>query len=529
MSLTKVSYSMIQGAPLNILDFGAIGDGVTDSTSAIQSALDAANTAGGGRVFVPVGEYIITSPLRVFSNTTLYGDGAASLIHNKQPVYTTACNVIHIGWGYEWNQNGVAFAPASNNDATITQLLANDFSNIKVSNIKVCNLGIKGTAPVGLGIWCLNAQNVVIDSIWSTDTRTPVSVANDAAGWPAACHNVSVSNIFQVSALGGASDWYDLVWVGQALDVNISRCFNNPNTPSGLDSMIFSSGHNVTISDCNLQGDLTVGKIGISVIGASLTTFVSTVVNNNTIRKVDKGIVVFQTAGVSVKDNVLDSNTTALQAYCKDSHFDANTFIGNATDLIGNSDATSNVFTNNRGMGNVTPWTVSATNDYEEFNFFDGNEQPNTAATSNTIPPGMLSRKTEFFPYEALLSISDQAKLSSKDTALTLTTPGTVDIFFRIPYDARKVVSVGGALYTTTASQTLAVSIVGITQFTNTSSFTTHESLGTYTTTNAGNQSWSFTSVTPQLYNNGAYFLKITLTTTAALSFRMVTMNLRSE
>jgi hypothetical protein len=529
MSLTKVSYAMIDGASLNIKDFGAIGDGTTNDTSAIQNALDAANAAGGGSVYVPVGEYVITSPLRVFSNTTLYGDGAASLIHNKQPVYTIACNVIHIGWGYEWNENGVSFDPASNNDATITELLANDFSNIKVNNIKVCNLGIKGTAPVGLGIWCLNAQNVVIDSIWSTDTRTPVSVANDAAGWPAACHNVSVSNIFQVSALGGASDWYDLVWVGQALDVSISRCFNNPNTPSGLDSMIFSAGHNVTISDCNLQGDLTVGKIGISVIGASLTTLQSVLVNNNTIRKVAKGIVVFQTAGVAVKDNVLDSNTVALQAYCKNSHFDGNTFVGNITALIGNSDATSNVFTNNRGMQNITPWTVSTTNDYEDYNFFDGNEQPITAATSNDIPAGMLSRKTEFFPYEAFLSISDQTKLSSKDTTLSLTTPGTVDIFFRIPYDARKIISVDGALYTTTASQTLAISIVGTTQFANVSSFTTHETLGTYTTTTAGDQLWNFTSTTPKLYNNGAYFLKITLTTTAALSFRMVRMNLRAE
>lgn len=40
MSLTKVSYSMITGAPANPLDFGAVGDGVADDTAAVQAVLN---------------------------------------------------------------------------------------------------------------------------------------------------------------------------------------------------------------------------------------------------------------------------------------------------------------------------------------------------------------------------------------------------------------------------------------------------------------------------------------------------------
>ena len=45
MSLTKTSYSMIRGAPANVVDFGADPTGVADSTAAIQAALDSVPNA----------------------------------------------------------------------------------------------------------------------------------------------------------------------------------------------------------------------------------------------------------------------------------------------------------------------------------------------------------------------------------------------------------------------------------------------------------------------------------------------------
>ena len=72
MSLTKVSFSMIQGDIINVLDYGATGDGTTDDTSAIQAAVTYAGGLGK-IVFLPVGNYRITSPINFTGSTKKFG------------------------------------------------------------------------------------------------------------------------------------------------------------------------------------------------------------------------------------------------------------------------------------------------------------------------------------------------------------------------------------------------------------------------------------------------------------------------
>lgn len=78
MSLTKATYSMIDTAPINVRDYGAIGDGVADDTSAIQAAIDAATLVGASKsVFVPTGTYKVTA-LSVPEGMNIYGEGVRS-------------------------------------------------------------------------------------------------------------------------------------------------------------------------------------------------------------------------------------------------------------------------------------------------------------------------------------------------------------------------------------------------------------------------------------------------------------------
>ena len=69
MALTKAHNRMIEGAAVNVKDFGAVGDGVTDDTAAIQAAINSS-----GKVFFPRGTYSHTD-LNVYSSTLLVGEG----------------------------------------------------------------------------------------------------------------------------------------------------------------------------------------------------------------------------------------------------------------------------------------------------------------------------------------------------------------------------------------------------------------------------------------------------------------------
>lgn len=70
MSLTKVSYSMISGAQVNVLDFGADPTGLTDSTAAIQAAINYVES-----LFVNSGNLSFTIPTLVFPNGTYLATG----------------------------------------------------------------------------------------------------------------------------------------------------------------------------------------------------------------------------------------------------------------------------------------------------------------------------------------------------------------------------------------------------------------------------------------------------------------------
>jgi len=73
---------MISGASFNVLDYGAQNDGLnaTTTTAAIQAALDAAHSSGGGVVYFPAGTYNISAPLKTYEYVSMVGDGQEATV-----------------------------------------------------------------------------------------------------------------------------------------------------------------------------------------------------------------------------------------------------------------------------------------------------------------------------------------------------------------------------------------------------------------------------------------------------------------
>jgi hypothetical protein len=81
---------------LSAADFGAVGDGTTDDTAALQAALNTITGASGSFLVIPPGNYKVTSTLTVtyngsnnnITNTGILAHGAnfQSTINNGTPV-----------------------------------------------------------------------------------------------------------------------------------------------------------------------------------------------------------------------------------------------------------------------------------------------------------------------------------------------------------------------------------------------------------------------------------------------------------
>ncbi|MFC0215640.1 glycoside hydrolase family 28 protein [Paenibacillus chartarius] len=74
---------------VSILDYGAVGDGVTKATRSIQAAIDACAEHGGGTVLVPKGNYL-SGTLLLRSNVTLHLEAEGRIVSSMEEADFTA-------------------------------------------------------------------------------------------------------------------------------------------------------------------------------------------------------------------------------------------------------------------------------------------------------------------------------------------------------------------------------------------------------------------------------------------------------
>ncbi|MES2276456.1 MAG: glycosyl hydrolase family 28 protein [Bacteroidota bacterium] len=100
--------SQVKKLALNIRDFGALGDGQTKDTLAIQQAIDRCNVLGGGIVLVPAGNYL-TGAIQLRSQVTLNLEKDAVIIGSPD---LKDYAVMQVRWEGKWIQgySGLIYA-----------------------------------------------------------------------------------------------------------------------------------------------------------------------------------------------------------------------------------------------------------------------------------------------------------------------------------------------------------------------------------------------------------------------------------
>lgn len=182
MALTKVTYSMIQGAVANVLDFGADPTGATSSSAAFQAAIDSLTNGGG--VYVPSGTYLldVNPGVELASNMTLFGDGAASVIR-----FATQDNLKADGKSNIVIRN-VKFKSEN------ARLYFNNCINVQMLDCIGDGIRTSGGNLTQQGFWFAGCDKVLIENIFAQNYRDCIYFSQ--RDWPTAgtppCGEVTV-------------------------------------------------------------------------------------------------------------------------------------------------------------------------------------------------------------------------------------------------------------------------------------------------------------------------------------------------
>ncbi|MBU0474634.1 MAG: glycoside hydrolase family 28 protein [Bacteroidetes bacterium] len=171
----------------NIIEFGAVGDGLSDNANAIQLAIDDCFNSGGGEVVVPANNIFMTGPFDLKSNVTLNVETNAILLANPdETVYKKSAFRENLGEGTIWiggenaeniaitgrgtiDGNGIAFMGQEEKAAYVLK----EFDVVDprphlLTLINIKNLLIRDVTFKNSAYWCLHiigCDDVKIESV----------------------------------------------------------------------------------------------------------------------------------------------------------------------------------------------------------------------------------------------------------------------------------------------------------------------------------------------------------------------------
>lgn len=142
MSLTKVTYSMIDGPIVNAKDFGVVGDGTADDTTALQAFINHVTTNSLSGV-IPSGVYRITTPItiNITNGFSLRGESSTTTLFRAASTFSGGTSVIKIlgdATANAWCIGGFGLGPQTGTSAGTAT------TGIQIGDATVASIGIFG-------------------------------------------------------------------------------------------------------------------------------------------------------------------------------------------------------------------------------------------------------------------------------------------------------------------------------------------------------------------------------------------------
>lgn len=365
---TGATYRTVQSKLRDIVsvtDFGAVGDGVTDDTAAINAAITAVNAAGGGTVYFPAGLYLVgtTTHVVMLSNVSLIGAGWASKIKlaNNTPI-SASISAFVAASRTNISVRNLYFDGNRANQTNLTGLLRiSACSNVEVCNNvmvncnNVCVYFVDGCSHV------LCNENIMVDS-----NGTNIKVGHESADII-----IDGNSLYDTGTYASHSDGFIMTRFGTTGQENIAITNNSMISPagSGLALAIWLlSGNNITVAGNTIE----VPAVGIQVQAEAVMRDIA--VNGNTLYCGTAGVAIQdQSAGknitrVAINGNTIrgDLNTGLFVVPSFASTFSEVSIVGNVINTTMNGTADKGIQVTSEGAvisGNTINMTGSAAGD----------------------------------------------------------------------------------------------------------------------------------------------------------------------
>lgn len=308
MSLTKVSYSMINGAPVNVVDFGAVADGVTNDAAACLAANNASVA-----VTYPAGTYYIDTSITLTVPVTMQPGAkfvvaagkvltinAAVYAGSRQYIFQGASGAIAGTFGYvsiwaDW------FGAVPDSSLSATPTGTDSGIPINKAILAATNTGTKkGVVLLNSGVYLIttpvvsNYAGIVVQGAGKYNTNfTCVSSFTGYMvniGGPGGPPN-NVKGIGFVSAVGGS-------FSAGGLDVSGNGTFTSDIWVSG-----FAVGMLIRSTDCFLTDfAIELNTTGLKITSPNVNVSHGTTYGNQSVGVLVADVLTFEPGAVTISN-----------------------------------------------------------------------------------------------------------------------------------------------------------------------------------------------------------------------------------